>query len=132
MLTFSSQNFKYLYQKRVVDMLQSSQFLHILNAESDHLVTVSITVPPDTVAEFERRLNEAFASDSFSDNARAWNEERSRVVQETLEQHLIPIGVKWTREWIREESEDFLADQCSQILREVSLRYRVNFITTVD
>lgn len=51
---------------------------------------------------------------------RAWNEERSRVIQETLEHHLLPAGVKWTREWIREESEDYLAKQCAQSLREVS------------
>lgn len=101
-------------------MLQSGQFLHILAAEAEHLVSVSITLPADAKASFERRLNDAFASDSFSDTARAWNEERSRVIQETLEQHLIPIGIKWTREWIREEEEAFLASQCAQILRDVS------------
>lgn len=101
-------------------MLNSAQFLHILQAESQHLVTVTISLPADAKSAFERGLNDAFASDSFSDNARAWNEERSRVVQEALEQHLIPVGIKWTREWVREEAEDYLADQCSQILRDVS------------
>ncbi len=102
-------------------MLRSAQFLHILQAESQHLVTVSITLPPEAKAAFERRMNDAFSSDSFSDTARAWNEERSRTVQETLEQHLIPIGVKWTREWMREEAEEFLAESCAQILHEVSI-----------
>ncbi|KAH9935008.1 transcription elongation factor Spt6 [Fomitopsis serialis] len=111
-------NFKYLLNKPAVEMLHSAQFLHISQAETQHLVTVSISLPPEAKATFERGLNDAFASDSFSDNARAWNEERSRVVQEALEQHLIPIGIKWAREWIREEAEDFLADQCSQILRD--------------
>lgn len=101
-------------------MLQSPQFLNILAAESEHLVTVSITLRPDAKANFERKLNDAFASDSFSDTARAWNEERSRVIQETLEHYLLPAGVKWTREWIREETEDYLAKQCAQSLREVS------------
>ncbi|KAJ3557008.1 hypothetical protein NM688_g1705 [Phlebia brevispora] len=105
-------NFKYLRDKPVVDMLLSSQFLHILQAESEHLVTVSITLPPETVGEFERRLNEAFASDSFSDSARAWNAQRLRVVQEAIEQHLIPAAVKWTREWLREEVEDFICKHC--------------------
>ncbi|KAI0780912.1 transcription elongation factor Spt6 [Trametes elegans] len=111
-------NFKYLLNKNAVDMLQSAQFLNILAAESEHLVTVSITLTAEAKANFERKLNDAFASDSFSDTARAWNEERSRIVQETLEQHLIPVAVKWTREWIREESEDYLAKQCAQSLRE--------------
>jgi len=100
-------------------MLDSSQFLHILAAEAFHLVTVSIFVPPDAKSSFERRLNEAFASDSFSDAARAWNEECSRVVQDVLEQHLIPAGVKWAREYIREEIEDYLAGRCGVQLRNV-------------
>ncbi|TFY57669.1 hypothetical protein EVJ58_g6888 [Rhodofomes roseus] len=111
-------NFKYLHNKPAAEMLLSAQFLHILQAESQHLVTVSISLPADAKANFERLLNDAFSSDTYNDNSRAWNEERSRVVQEALEQHLIPIGIKWTREWIREEAEDFLADQCSQILRD--------------
>ena len=102
-------------------MLHDAQFLNILNAEAEHLVTVTITLHAEAKAAFERKLNDAFASDSFSDTARAWNEERSRVVQETLEQHLLPAGVKWTREWIREEAEDYLARQCAQTLREVRL-----------
>lgn len=100
-------------------MLESAQFLHILAAEAAHLVTVTITLPPDSKAQFERRLNDAFASDSFSDTAKAWNEERSRVVVETLEQHLMPVGVKWTREWIREEVEDYLGARCASHLRTV-------------
>ncbi|KDQ60952.1 hypothetical protein JAAARDRAFT_55682 [Jaapia argillacea MUCL 33604] len=111
-------NFKYLAWKPAADMLQSPQFLKILAAESEHLVTVSIVIPPEAKSTFERRLNDAFASDSFSDTARAWNEERSRVVAECLEQHLLPLGVKWTREWLREEVEEFLAKRCSDVLRE--------------
>ena len=101
-------------------MLDSPQFLHILAAEAQHLVTVSIFVPPDAKSSLERRLNEAFASDSFSDAARAWNEERSRVVQDVIDQHLIPAGVKWVREYIREEVEDHLAGRCGVRLRNVS------------
>ena len=100
-------------------MLESAQFLHILAAEADHLVTVTISLPPDPKATFERRLIDAFSSDSFSDTVKAWNEERTLVVQETLEQHLIPVGVKWVREWLREEVEDFVAARCADMLREV-------------
>lgn len=100
-------------------MLDSEQFLYILEAEAQHLVTVSITLPPDVTGAFERRLNEAFASDSYSETARAWNEERLRVVQETLQQHLIPSATKWTREWIREEAEESLCKKCAHTLRKV-------------
>ncbi|KAI0683701.1 transcription elongation factor SPT6 [Cytidiella melzeri] len=110
-------NFKYLHEKRATDMLHSDQFLYILEAEAQHLVTVSITLPPNAMGAFERRLNDAFASDSYSDTARAWNEERLRVVQETLQQHLVPNATKWTREWIREEAEDALCKKCAETLR---------------
>ncbi|KAI0093685.1 transcription elongation factor Spt6 [Irpex rosettiformis] len=110
-------NFKYLHLKRATDMLDSEQFLYILEAEAQHLVNVSITLPPEVTGAFERRLNDAFASDSYSGTARAWNEERLRVVQETLQQHLIPNAMKWTREWIREEAEEALCKKCAHTLR---------------
>ncbi|KAF8636737.1 hypothetical protein AX17_003540 [Amanita inopinata Kibby_2008] len=110
-------NFKYLYRKNIKDMLDSSQFLHILAAEAEHLVNVSVTLPAQAMNDFERRLNDAFASDSFSDAARAWNAERLRVVQDVIHQHLISTGIKWTREYLREEVEDYMAAQCASRLR---------------
>jgi len=113
------QNFKYLHHKSITQMMDTPQFLHILAAEAELLVTVSMFLTNDAKSKFERRLNDAFASDRYSDTARAWNEERSRVIQETLEQHLIPVGIKWAREWLREEVEDTLAAHCGNVLREV-------------
>ena len=104
-------------------MLDSAQFLHILAAEAELLVTVSIYLTNEVKAKFERQLNDAFASDSYSDIARSWNEERSRVVQEALEYHLVPVGTKWVREWLREEVEDALAIHCGNKLKEVGHYY---------
>lgn len=116
-----SQNFKYLYNKPIAEMLETPQFLNILAAEHEHLVMVSITLHSDAFARFERKLGEAFESSSYSETAKAWNEERSRVVQEALEGHLIPVGVKWIREWLRDEVEDWLSKRCAVELRNVSL-----------
>ncbi|KAK1236011.1 Transcription elongation factor spt6 [Marasmius sp. AFHP31] len=110
-------SFKYLLHKPAKDMMQSSQFLHILRAEQELLVTVNAYLPADVKASFELRLNEAFASSSFSESAKAWNEERSRIVQEALEQHLLPAAVKWTREYIREAAEDHLASRANEELK---------------
>jgi len=82
---------------------------------------VTITLHPDAYARFERKLGEAFESSSYSETAKAWNEERSRVVRETLEGHLVPVGVKWIREWLRDEVEDWLSKRCAIELRNVSL-----------
>ena len=101
-------------------MLQSTQFLNMLAAETEHLIQVTIAIPSDVRQTFQSQLNDAFASDSFSDNAKAWNEERMLVVHETMEQHLIPAGVKWTREYLREEIEDFLARRCAAAFYDVS------------
>jgi transcription elongation factor SPT6 len=105
----------------VKEMLEVPQFLHILAAEAEHLVTVTISLHPDAKSAFEHRLIDAISSDGFSDTAKTWNQERSLVVQEALEQHLLPMGVKWTREWIREEVFNFLAPRCGDRLRDVSI-----------
>lgn len=102
-------------------MLQGPQFLNILAAEAEHLVSVSISLPPATKDEIEHRLAEAFTSDNFSDSARGWNQERAKVVREVLDQFLIPVGIKWAREYIRQETEDFLANQAGQALRDVRI-----------
>ena len=88
----------------------------ILGAENEHLVTISIFITQDVRSGFERKLLDAFSSDSFSDAAKAWNAERSLVVEEMIEQHLIPAGTKWTREFIWEEVEDYLTEQCNDCL----------------
>ncbi|KAJ7235446.1 transcription elongation factor SPT6 [Mycena haematopus] len=111
-------SFKYLHQKPVKDMLETSQFLLMLEAEAKNLITITIFLPPDSKAAFERRLSDALASDNFSETAKAWNEQGYLVVQEVLDQHLIPLGVKWVREYIREEAEDALAGRLSTQLRQ--------------
>ncbi|KAJ7905577.1 transcription elongation factor SPT6 [Mycena olivaceomarginata] len=111
-------SFKYLYQKPVKEMLDSSQFLLMLEAEAKNLITISIFLPPDSKAAFERRLTDALASDNFSETAKAWNEQGYLVVQDVLEQHLLPLGVKWAREYIREEAEDVIAGRLSKELQK--------------
>jgi len=105
----------------MVAMLHSPQFLHILEAEKDHLITVDISIPPEAKATFERKLSDAFSSDNFSDLAKAWNVERNTVIQEVVDQHLLPAAIKWVREFVREEAEDFLADSCREKLKNVRL-----------
>jgi hypothetical protein len=84
-------------------MLESSQFLHILATEAEHLVNVFVSLPTQVVNDFERRLNDAFVSDSFSDAARAWNAERLHVVQDVAQQHLTLMRTNWAREHLWED-----------------------------
>jgi transcription elongation factor SPT6 len=80
---------------------------------------VKIALTADARADFELRLINAFSSDGYTDAARAWNEERARAVREAIDEHLIPLGVKFARDWIREETEEQSAWSCASILREV-------------
>ena len=93
--------------------------MHILAAEAEHLVTVSITLRHEVRAEVLTGLTEAFSSDSYSDTAKLWNEQRELACKDVLEKHLYPVGVKYVRELLREESEDYLARKCGDELERV-------------
>ncbi len=120
MYLFSLQSFKYLLQKPIAHISKSAQFLHILAAEKEHLVTINMSIPSDAKAEFERKLIDAFSSDHFTDSAKAWNNERSLVIQEVMDQHLMPSGIKWVREMLKDAVEDYVAGVCGERLRSVS------------
>lgn len=102
-------------------MRRSRQFLHILQQEGRQAITVTMAIPGDERQKFVNQLVEAFASDSFSEMAKAWNEERALVAEEAVEKYLLPMGSKWIREYLREEVEDFLANHCGDALYEVCL-----------
>ncbi|KAH7107505.1 SH2 domain-containing protein [Auriculariales sp. MPI-PUGE-AT-0066] len=114
-------NFKYLKDKPLSMMLAAPQYLHILKAESDMLITVDIHLPQDVQKEWTDSLCEAMVSEDFSDIAQAWNEERRLVAKQVMDTILVPLGAKWVKEWAREELEDFLAGQAA-----AALQYRVN------
>jgi transcription elongation factor SPT6 len=114
------QGFKFLTDKPITEMVKGAQFLHMLKAEEKNLISISIDLSADSKATLERRLHDSVALDSFGEAARSWNSQGSLVVQEVLEQHLWPLGVKWAREYIRETVEDLLATSCGEVLRDVS------------
>lgn len=100
-------------------MLSDAQWLHILAAEADHLVTVEIALSQRDEAAFRDALARAFNSDGFSDIAKAWNHQRAQVIEEVVEKHLYAVGVKHVREWLRDEAEEQLATKCASVLEQV-------------
>lgn len=99
-------------------MLRSPQFLHILSAETDHLVTVSLEIPEDVRSQFLNDLIQAVSSDGYSETSKLWNEVRSQAVTEAVHKYFLPFGARWTREWLREEVEDSLARHCGDLLEK--------------
>ncbi len=98
---------------------QSSQFLHILAAEAEDLISVSIKISDDARFRFVNTLIQAVSSDGYSAASQLWNEVRVLAVTETVDDFLLSFGAKWVREWLREEEEEALAEKCGQILRDV-------------
>ncbi|KAG8895581.1 Transcription elongation factor spt6, partial [Tulasnella sp. 403] len=111
-------NFKYLKDKPIDKMTDSAQFLHILQAESEHLVTLHIRLPESVQNAFQDQLYNAFASAASDEIGKAWNAQRKEVVKEAMDKFLIPVGAKWAREWLREEVEDSLAKRCGDSLQD--------------
>lgn len=105
--------------KRVADLRSDAQFLRMLAAEAEHLVTISIQLPQGSMSEFQEEIYRAYASDGYSDVANEWNLQRRQVVNEAVEKFLIPAGIKHIREKVREDVEDQLITRCAHMLQEV-------------
>jgi transcription elongation factor SPT6 len=80
-----------------------------------------VTTSRNRLHEITTALENAYASDSFSDSAKAWNEQRRAVITEALEKHLIPQAVAWTKEWLRDEVEEYLAGKAAEQLEKVGI-----------
>ncbi|QRV99986.1 transcription elongation factor SPT6 [Ceratobasidium sp. AG-Ba] len=111
-------SFKFLVDKPVEILATGPQYLHILAAESELLLSVTISTSPVRMHEITTSLENAYASDSFSDSAKAWNEQRRMVIDEALTKHLIPQAIAWTKEWLRDEVEEHLAGKAAEQLEK--------------
>ncbi|KAI8584594.1 hypothetical protein K450DRAFT_217031 [Umbelopsis ramanniana AG] len=97
--------FKYLLEKPV-NKFTDGQFLHILKAETDGLLTIDITL-----RGFDRwfaKFSELYMSDGYSDSAQAWNNQRSSILKQALDEYLNPLMSKSIREKLRVEAQDHI------------------------
>ncbi|KAG9097196.1 Transcription elongation factor spt6, partial [Ceratobasidium sp. 370] len=111
-------SFKFLVDKPIEVLTTGPQYLHILAAESELLLNVTVSTSSVRLHEITTSLENAYASDSFSDSAKAWNEQRRAVIDEALKKHLIPQAVAWTKEWLRDEVEEHLAGKAAEQLEK--------------
>lgn len=110
-------NFKFIRAKpaRLVPQ-QPSQYLQILQAEEEMLIKLDIGLRDMVLSRFETRLFNNYASEGVSEVSKQWNEQRKEVIHEAVQQHLVPIGRLWLKEWLREECRDTLLRHCEQIM----------------
>lgn len=118
--SYPMQSFTYLKDKPVEKMIQSAQFLHMLQAEHDHLITIHVNLTETHQNDYQQRLERAFLSEAYTDSQKAWNAERKEAVKEAMLNFLLPMGAKWLKEWLREEVEDCVAKQARVSLETVS------------
>ncbi|KAK4686395.1 transcription elongation factor SPT6, partial [Tremellales sp. Uapishka_1] len=113
--------FKFLTQKPIMMFKDSPQFLHMLNAEEEGLIKISIEVVEVQLAEFVSTLIRCCRSSDYGEIATAWNELREEVCQDVTRKLYIPAAAKWVKEHLRSEGQEFCAEKC-----RMDLEFRVN------
>lgn len=97
----------------------SGQFLHILAAEAEGLITIHIDLVPESSANFEEHLLKAYHSESYGETSKDWNEQRAEVVRQAWNESLVPVTAKWIKEQLREQAETYVAERCGDELEQV-------------
>jgi transcription elongation factor SPT6 len=115
------QTFKFLTRKPVSDFKDSPQFLHMLKAEDEGLVNISIDVQDDMSKQFIDTLVRCVHSNDYGEVSTAWNAVREQVCDDVVKKYLIPSGARWAREHLRGQAEEYVAERCRIELEFVSL-----------
>ncbi|CDS40561.1 transcription elongation factor spt6 [Echinococcus multilocularis] len=109
---------KFLKNKPIAELMGDVTYLHVHNAVRDGLVTVKVHVP-----ECQQRglsllddLEHYFHQDEFSALVQAWNEQRSLVLKEAIEQFLQPHIFKEMQEKLLDASQQAVVKLCAQKL----------------
>ncbi|KAI8057944.1 hypothetical protein BDF22DRAFT_739348 [Syncephalis plumigaleata] len=107
--------FKYLRGK-LLRRFEDAQFLEILQAERDQMVTIEIMLP-----DAERHMNhcvQLFISDNVSETADKWNNLRRDILDHTFNKLLLPAMAKWARDWLCGRAEEYITNQVNLALNQ--------------
>jgi len=128
-------NIKRLRRKPRGKFKNSAQFLQILKAQKEGLVTVEVGFTQDsTQSEILREMEnlycstghsrfEQIASLKSSTNARhsvsqEWNEQRRQILREAFNTHLVPLFEKELRQKLEQDAKDYVIEACAEKLRK--------------
>jgi transcription elongation factor SPT6 len=112
------QAFKYLLDKPIEQFQRSAQFLQILAAEGEGLVTVDIHIEKEPLRKLTQEFYSVYLSDLTSADATAWNKIREDIIMEMLQLHVLPLGARWAREWLKDVEEEWVVGRCTSRLEE--------------
>lgn len=111
--------------KPVLAFKESPQFLHILQAEEEGLLEITVDVPEAQIEAFAATLVRCCQSDQYGEISKEWNAQREAVCSDVVREKLIPMGRKWLKEHLRGEAEDYIAERCRMELEFVSVEMPV-------
>ncbi|WRT67313.1 transcription elongation factor SPT6 [Kwoniella shivajii] len=120
-------NFKFLTRKPVQMFKDSPQFLHMLRAEEEGLITISIEADEMQVQSFVETLVRCCRSNDYGEISTAWNELRAQICSDVTRKFLVPSAGKWLKEHLKSEAEEFVAERCRM---ELELRVNVQPFAT--
>ena len=64
---------------------------------------------------------DVFQEHGFAETSQSWHDEPQLIVEEALETFFIPMGMKWPREYVRDEGEEKLSKQLCSASMNVSI-----------
>jgi transcription elongation factor SPT6 len=108
-------------EKPVMAFKDGPQFLHLLQAEEEGLIKISILVQEPQTESFAATLVRCCRSDEYGEISKEWNELREAVCWDLVRRLLLPMGAKWIKEHMRGEAEDWVAGTARHELEYVSL-----------
>ncbi|WWD16106.1 transcription elongation factor SPT6 [Kwoniella shandongensis] len=120
-------NFKFLTKKPVPMFKDSPQFLHMLKAEEEGLITITIEADEAQVQSFVETLVRCCRSNDYGEISTAWNAIRAEICSDVTRKYLVPAAAKWLKEHLKSEAEEYVAERCRT---ELELRANVRPFAT--
>lgn len=112
LLTCRLQTFKFLTNKPIAAFEDSPQFLHMLQAEEEGLIDISIELSEEMLASFADALIRCCRSNAYGEASQQWNAIREEVCWDLVRRLLVPMGQKWLRDQLRGEAETYVGEGC--------------------
>ena len=100
---------------------KDGQFLQILAAENEGLITVSAKV--DMEDELVRDMEKNIQNDNVNAFALKWNEQRVEIARTVARGILFDQTSKWLKESLRLAAVEFVANSCRFKLERVGLSF---------
>lgn len=105
------------------------QFLQLLKAETEGLLTISIRV--DEEARLMQDLFKFICNDYVNELAGLWNAERQKIAEFAAKELLFPQTVKWLKDRLGNQASEMIAGKC-QLAMEQKIKMQPYRISSKD